>query len=210
MLSGVAFLQQDEKGSVRPEFVNHYVLTDVFLASVTSPSLETPILPSIATLVSPLSSLAAILRRIFRTVLLVVLSHLPGSEVAIKRISVANTAFIYHDGRALATCESGPPMRISLPRLETVGWYTGVDCEGEKGKVEHDGFGGKGLLSFFKEWTTAHVSTSADIQCHILIVSVAESRSTNLGAAIISLNVCSSVRALLHYPPKTRWERRPR
>ncbi|KAL8796823.1 MAG: hypothetical protein Q9195_000906 [Heterodermia aff. obscurata] len=50
MLTGVAFLRHGEKGIVRPQFVNQYVLTDVFIASMTSPLLETPILPSIATL----------------------------------------------------------------------------------------------------------------------------------------------------------------
>ena len=157
MLSGVAFPRHEKRNSPQPEFVNQYVLTDVFLASMTSPSLEIPILPSITTLVNPLSSLITIMLRILRTVLLVMLSHLPGSEQVIKRISVANTAIVYHDGRALATCESGPPMRIALPGLETIGWYTGNGCEGEDDVVDHPGFGGKGLLSFFKEWTTAHV-----------------------------------------------------
>ena len=41
--------------------------------------------------------------------LLVILSYLPGSVYAIKRICVTNTGIIYHDGRALTTCESGPP-----------------------------------------------------------------------------------------------------
>ena len=69
--------------------------------------------------------------RILRTVLLVILSHLPGSKQKIKKISVANTNVVFHDGRALATCESGPPMRIQLPGLETVGWYDGAKAEGE-------------------------------------------------------------------------------
>ena len=157
MLTGVAFLRYGEKGIVRPEFVNQYVLTDVYIASMTSPLLETPILPSIATLVSPLSSLVAITLKIVRTLVLVLLSHLPGSQQVIKRISVANTAFLYHDGRALATCESGPPMRMALPGLETIGWYTGSNCEGELGAVNTSEFGGRGVLSFFREWTTAHV-----------------------------------------------------
>ena len=159
MLSGVAFLRRSGGKTIEPEFTNQYIFTDVLLWScLTSHSLETPILPSITTLVNPLSSLMFIILRIFRTLLLVALSHLPGSEQAIKRISVANTALCYHDGRAMATCESGPPMRISLPDLATVGWYTGNGCEGEGTTADHNGFGGKGLLSFFKEWTTAHVN----------------------------------------------------
>ena len=157
MLSGVLFRRIGEKGRVQPEFVNQYILTDVYLSSKTSPFLKTPILPSIATLVNPMSSLLTIVLRILRTILLVVLSHLPGSQAVIKRISVANTAVYYHDGRALATCESGPPMRFVLPGLETIGWYNGKECEGEAKSDRSPGFGGRGLMSFMKEWTTAHV-----------------------------------------------------
>jgi carotenoid cleavage dioxygenase-like enzyme len=93
-------------------------------------------------------------------VLIVLISHLFASPLKIKRISVANTAIYFHDRRALATCESGPPMRIQLPELETVGWYDGNKAEGEPPPTGYDivktGFGGKGLFSFMKEWTTAH------------------------------------------------------
>ncbi|GAB7356040.1 hypothetical protein MBLNU459_g6657t1 [Dothideomycetes sp. NU459] len=158
MLSGVSFRRRDD-GEIEPEFVNQYILTDVYLSTVTSARLQSPILPSIATLVNPLSSLVTIILRIFRTILLVILSHLPGSEHAIKKISVANTALLFHDGRALATCESGPPMRIALPGLETVGWYNGSTVEGEsKPQMSENNasFGGDGLLGFMREWTTAH------------------------------------------------------
>lgn len=161
MLSGVLFRRKGEKdGQVQPEFVNQYILTDVLLSSLTSSSLTAPILPSIATLVNPLSSLLRICLAIFRAIFLVLLSWLPGSEQVIKKISVANTAIIYHDGRALATCESGPPMRISLPTLETVGWFNGNRAEGEpapqQDAAKEPVLGGAGLLSFMKEWTTAH------------------------------------------------------
>ncbi|EKD21545.1 retinal pigment epithelial membrane protein [Drepanopeziza brunnea f. sp. 'multigermtubi' MB_m1] len=157
MLSGVAF-QRGADGSIRPAFVNQYILTDAYLSTVSSPSLRLPILPSIATLVNPASTLLRIILRIFRTLSLVFISHLPGSEQAIKKISVANTGILYHDGRALATCESGPPIRVSLPGLETVGWFDGGKAEGEPAteNVPGDVFGGNGLLSFMKEWTTAH------------------------------------------------------
>jgi carotenoid cleavage dioxygenase-like enzyme len=157
MLSGVSFTRQAD-GSVQPEFVNQYILTDIFLSTAASPRLRSPILPSIATLVNPLSSLIAIVLRIFRTIALVILSFLPGSTRAIKRISVANTAILYHDGRALATCESGPPMRIALPGLETIGWYDGNCAEGEpESHNKNDlSFSGSGLLGFLREWTTAH------------------------------------------------------
>lgn len=154
MLAGVSF-RRTEKGVI-PEFVNQYILTDVYLSTTTSPSLRRPILPSIATLVNPLSTLYTIILNVCRTIFLVILSNLPGSQQAIRRISVANTGFLFHDGRALATCESGPPMRILLPGLETVGWYNGKKAVGEQGGEEGAGFGGEGLLSFLKEYTTAH------------------------------------------------------
>lgn len=158
MLSGVSFRRRGEKGSeVQPEFVNRYILTDLYISTKTSPLLQTPILPSIATLVNPLSSLWMITLRIFRTIFLVILSHLPGSQQTIKKISVANTAVLYHDGRALATCESGPPMRIALPSLDTIGWFNGKRAEGEPDGETGSGFGGDGMLGFMKEWTTAHV-----------------------------------------------------
>ena len=155
MLSGVAF-RRAKDGAMQPEFVNKYILTDVYISSKTSPSLKTPILPSIATLVNPLSSLPKILFRIMRTLILVLLSHLPGSQLAIKKISVANTAVVFHDGRALATCESGPPMRIALPSLESVGWFNGFQSEGESRHSSRPGFGGTGAFSFLREYTTAH------------------------------------------------------
>ena len=157
MLSGVAFRRKKD-GSIQPEFVNQYILTDVFLSSITTPSLRTPIIPSIATLVNPVSSLLFIILRILRTLFLHILSNLPGSQHAIKKLSVANTGILYHDGRALATCESGPPIRVSLPGLETVGWFDGrrAEREPEAEEIAAEGFGGEGLIGFMKEWTTAH------------------------------------------------------
>lgn len=165
MLSGVWF-SRSPTDPTQPavRFVNQFILTDVYLTAVENPALRTPILPSIATLVNPASSLFWILWRILRTVLVVLWTHLSGSASAIKRISVANTSVLYHDGRALATCESGPPMRIQLPGLETVGWFNGSSAEGEPAsqEVSHDGdakhetFGGTGLLSWMGEWTTGH------------------------------------------------------
>ncbi|OCT53873.1 putative lignostilbene dioxygenase [Cladophialophora carrionii] len=153
MLSGVSFTQTAD--GVQPEFVNQYILTDLYLSTLSSKRLRTPILPSIATLVNPLSSLYHLILLVFRTICLVILSRLPGSLQAIKKISVANTGILYHDGRALATCESGPPMRIALPGLETVGWYNGKKAEGEMGEGG-PGFGGEGIYGFMREWTTAH------------------------------------------------------
>lgn len=164
MLSGVLFQRTASESDARedplPLFTNQYILTDLSISSFLSPALKSPILPSIATLINPASSILTILFRIIRAVVIVFLSHLPISPQKIKRISVANTAIYFHDGRALATCESGPPMRIQLPGLKTVGWYNGNKAEGEPSSPDDDvarsGFGGKGLLSFMKEWTTGH------------------------------------------------------
>lgn len=171
MLSGVWFERsKDHAKGVVPHFVNQYILTDVYMASVENNSLRTPILPSIATLVNPLSGLLLIVWRIVRTVLIVLITHLYRSGTAIKRISVANTSILFHDGRALATCESGPPMRVTLPELETVGWFDGDTTEGEPPVENLDiptektqtTFGGTGPLSWMKEWTTGHPKVDQD------------------------------------------------
>jgi carotenoid cleavage dioxygenase-like enzyme len=154
MLCGVMF-RKTEAG-VQPEFVNRFILTDVFLSSATSPRLRRPILPSISTLANPFTSLLTIAFCVLRTLFLVLLSHLPGSSQIIQRISVANTSILYHDGRALTTCESGPPMRVTLPELETIGWFNGRDVEGEPNGEGGPGFGGSGLFGSIKEWTTGH------------------------------------------------------
>lgn len=167
MLAGVSFKRDETSGEIAPEFVNQYILTDLYLSTLSSPRLRVPILPSIATLVNPLASFVFVTFKILRTILLVILSFLPGSKQSIKRISVANTHIVYHDGRALATCESGPPMRIQLPGLETVGWYNGAWSEGEESertqlerekqqKPEKVLGGDAGMLGFMREWTTAH------------------------------------------------------
>lgn len=166
MLTGVYFDRAAAGTKLpTPRFVNRLILTDLCLSTLESNTLNTPIMPSITTLVNPVARLAQIVWRIFRSIILVFLSHLPGSAQAIKRISVANTSILYHDGRALATCESGPPMRVLLPGLETVGWYDGNRAEGEPPKEQGDdgpGFGGTGLNSWMREWTTGHPKVDPD------------------------------------------------
>ncbi|KAI0810407.1 retinal pigment epithelial membrane protein [Xylaria sp. FL0064] len=155
MLSGVLF-QRTNTGDqgIEPYFVNQYVLTDVYLNAKGGSNLRRPLLPSISMLIS--ASLFTVVWAVTRAILLVILSWSPGSRRPIKKISVANTGVIYHDGRALATCESGPPMRFQLPSLETVGWYNGRHAENEPYDDEREGFGGKGFAGFMKEWTTGH------------------------------------------------------
>lgn len=174
MLSGVLFRRTGEKGTlIQPEFVNQYLLTDVYAYAkrssvIATPrqdglfpkgSLRHPVLPSIATLVNPCAGVLTIIWAVFRTIILVVISHMSRLRYPIKKISVANTSVVFHDGRALALCESGPPLRFALPGLETIGWFNGRSAENEpqyKALSRRGGFGGDGLLSFMKEWTTAH------------------------------------------------------
>lgn len=158
MLAGVLLHRDNSTANgIRPYFVNRFIVTDVLSASLPS-SRRTPLhqtmVVSISTLVSPIHSLLQIVLSIIRTAVLVFLSWLPGPAVyKVKRISVANTNVLYHDGRALATCESGPPMRIALPGLETVGWWNGSGEDGSGRGFNKDG----GFTGFLSEWTTAHV-----------------------------------------------------
>lgn len=154
MLTGVLFRHGVKDGDIEPEFVNQYILTDVYLNAKDNSNLKRPILPSIATLIR--ASLLSIIVTALRTLVLILLSRLPGSKRAVKKISVANTGVLYHDGRALATCESGPPLRFQLPSLETVGWYNGRRAENEGSPDNKTGFGGDGIMGFMKEWTTGH------------------------------------------------------
>lgn len=160
MLSGVLFRRanNDKKDEICPEFVNQFLITDVFCYAKSASTLRKPVLPSIATLVDPLMPVLLVVATVFRTILLVLLSHVSRLRYPIKKISVANTSVMYHDGRALATCESGPPLRFLMPSLQTVGWFDGrkADNETHKSRTEGAGFGGDGALSFMKEWTTAH------------------------------------------------------
>ncbi|KAK0718969.1 retinal pigment epithelial membrane protein [Apiosordaria backusii] len=157
MLSGVLFRQRGSE--IQPEFVNRFLITDVFSYAKSSSTLTRPFLFSISVLIDPLALVLSVVLHVLRTVILTILSQLPGSQTPVKKTSVANTAVIYHDGRALATCESGPPLRFALPNLETVGWFDGRRAEGEPGRSQAGGFGGKGMLFFIKEWTTGHPRT---------------------------------------------------
>ncbi|GJC83361.1 carotenoid 9,10(9',10')-cleavage dioxygenase [Colletotrichum liriopes] len=157
MLSGVLFRRVGEKNTgIQPEFVNQYLLTDVYCHAKSNKYLRRPVVPSIATLVDPAVSMLRIILEVFRTVFLVMISRLPGFGRPIKKISVANTSVLFHNGRALATCESGPPLRFALPSLETIGWFHGRTAENEPRHSSESGFGGTGVKSFMREWTTAH------------------------------------------------------
>lgn len=163
MLTGV-FFQRDtgkaDEGAPRPHFINRYILTDVLLS--TGPSLRRPLIPSIATFAAAFSpwSLLVIVAQILRAAILTLLSWLPfQSPIALKRISVANTSVWWHDGRAFAGCESGPPIRILLPGLETADWWAGTDADeaGASSKAHNNGWVcGLGPFAMLSEFTTAH------------------------------------------------------
>lgn len=150
MLTGVYFKEvrtSSGKRQLVPTFVNRYVLTDVFLAS-NALGLKQPILPSIATLVGSIWTLPLILLSIFRAVFLAFLSFFTHSPL--RHLSVANTSILWHDGRALASCESGPLTWVTLPALDTVGFWSLEGDNGEAGLRD-------GMIGWMKEWTTAHV-----------------------------------------------------
>ncbi|KAJ9477761.1 Carotenoid cleavage dioxygenase 1 [Pseudozyma hubeiensis] len=165
MLAGVLF-RRTPQGTIQPCFLNRFILTDLLLSTPEHSRL--PYLPSIATLVNPHTSIFWLLCEIVRTFVLAMLTWLPGlglgAHQKLKRISVANTSVFWHDGKAMAGCESGPPMRIMLPGLETAGWYTGeeeeddvVDEKAVKGSGPSKGFGGgPPIVSMLREFTTAH------------------------------------------------------
>ena len=161
MLTGVYFRTKEGSPDVEPCFVNRYVLTDIYLAHNTIPKLHSSILPSVATIASPVASVLDVFYRLLRFVLLLLWSHIRYPLSAIRKISAANTAILSHDGRTLATCQTGPPMRVQLPSLETIGWYNGQISENERVKhsLQKDAFGRNSWLGFLKDWVTAHVSS---------------------------------------------------
>ncbi|KAJ5632851.1 hypothetical protein N7490_009190, partial [Penicillium lividum] len=158
MLAGILFRASENPREVEPCFVNRYILTDVYLATKSMPRVSSSILPSIATLIHPFASTISTFYQLCRFLFLILWSHLTFYGVPVRRISVANTAILYHDKRTLATCQTGPPMRVQLPNLETVGWYNGSSAENEY-KTPSSGkdlLGRNGLFGFLKDWTTAH------------------------------------------------------
>ncbi|CCG82935.1 Putative uncharacterized protein [Taphrina deformans PYCC 5710] len=138
MIHGVYFKSIPGKDELESLYINRFVHTDVYLASQ---YWGTSLLPSIASLIDPLTNTVQVLKSILRSGAIAFLS---GSA----RLSTANTALVYHDNRLLATCESGPPMHIGLPELETVDWHTFTD--------ERTGVSLAPIPGSSKEWITGH------------------------------------------------------
>lgn len=154
--------QDSNAGQVKALFSNRFILTDVYLAERRFTNLSSPIVPSLSPMINLSSPTLTVLGNIIRAFLIVIWSFWSRSMRAIKRISVVNTNIMFHGNRALAFCESGPPMRVVLPELTTVGWFDGKEVEGEEVGSPADmtvssGFSAKGFLGFFQEWTTGHV-----------------------------------------------------
>lgn len=167
MLHGVLFPASSEKP---PTYTNRHLATP--LLTLTLLLLRSPI-PSIALLISPLSSLHRIVAAILQAFFIAVRARMGV-------LSVANTSVLWWgkglgseaeqersegkdfgspDHRLLATCESGPPLEVRVPELETIGWDRLSDNQGEslgnrRGKWEW--WKRWSLPRVQEDWMTAH------------------------------------------------------
>lgn len=174
MLHGVYFPDDNNDASHRAHtgpsrraiYTNRHLATP--LLDLTLLLLRSPI-PSIALLISPLSSLHRIISAIIQAFTIAIRARLGV-------LSVANTSVIWWatglgteaeeekgieddlglgevegDGRLLATCESGPPLEVRVPGLETVRWDRLEDVDGES-------LGNRrGKWEWFKRWGLSRV-----------------------------------------------------
>ncbi len=133
MLHGVLFPNDGQP----PKYTNRHLATPVLSLSLL---LSRAPIPSISLLISPLSSLHKIVIAILHAFLVVL-------EAGVGTLSVANTNVIWwssdlgseaseegevkaiQDGRLLALCESGPPLEVRVPELQTVDWDRLEDME---------------------------------------------------------------------------------
>jgi hypothetical protein len=174
MLHGVHFPDPSTHNHAGPSrtstrraiYTNRHLATP--LLDLTLLLLRSPI-PSIALLISPLSSLHRIISAIIQAFTIAIRARLGV-------LSVANTSVIWWatglgteaeeekgiddslgpsedlvDGRLLATCESGPPLEVRVPGLETVRWDRLDDVSGES-------LGNRrGKWEWFKRWGLSRV-----------------------------------------------------
>ncbi|EGG09838.1 uncharacterized protein MELLADRAFT_95354 [Melampsora larici-populina 98AG31] len=149
MIHGVYF-----SSSSAPLYVNRFVDTDIYRASKRRGN---SILPSIASLISPISSPASLLATILRAVFINWLSN-------VSRLTVANTALVFHDRRLLATCESGPTVAIHAPQLDTIDYHVFPDeATGKNGLGQaplvvgaESTAAGHPIGGMLEEWTSGH------------------------------------------------------
>jgi hypothetical protein len=183
MLHGVHF-PSDTSTTAGPStrqaiYTNRHLATP--LLDLTLLLLRSPI-PSIALLISPLSSLHRIISAILQAFTIAIRARLGV-------LSVANTSVIWWatglgteaeeeksidddlgmndegvDGRLLATCESGPPLEVRVPGLETVRWDRLEDVEGES-------LGNRrGTWEWFKRWGLSRVQEVGPISLYLLLL----------------------------------------
>lgn len=160
MLHGVLFPTSADQP---PTYTNRHLATP--LLTLTLLLLRSPI-PSIALLISPLSSIHRIIVAIIQAFFIAVRAQMGV-------LSVANTSVLWWgkgmgqeaaaerqfgtgvveewDNRLLATCESGPPLEVRVPELETVDWDRLADETGESLGVR------RGKWEWWKRWTLPRV-----------------------------------------------------
>jgi hypothetical protein len=195
MLHGVHFPDTSTHNHAGPSrtsthraiYTNRHLATP--LLDLTLLLLRSPI-PSIALLISPLSSLHRIISAIIQAFTIAIRARLGV-------LSVANTSVIWWatglgteaeeekgiddslgesedlvDGRLLATCESGPPLEVRVPGLETVRWDRLDDVSGES-------LGNRrGKWEWFKRWGLSRVQEVGFFRHYsYILVSVPEWRT---------------------------------
>ncbi|ORX39888.1 carotenoid oxygenase [Kockovaella imperatae] len=149
MLHGVYFTPEGV-----PLYTNRHLATS--LLKMTLLLLRSPI-PSIALLISPLSSLHRIVAAILQSFFLALRARLGVLSVANTSVFWWGTTSAESDHRLLATCESGPPLEVRVPELETVGWDRLLDRSGESLKSWRGPWWKRFALSRIQEdWMTAH------------------------------------------------------
>lgn len=152
MLHGVLFPDTPDSP---PTYTNRHLATP--LLTLTLLLLRSPI-PSIALLISPLSSLHRIFTAIIQAFFIAIRAQMGV-------LSVANTSVVWWgtglgsessesskslDHRLLATCESGPPLEVRVPELETVDWDRLDD--GTESLANR-----RGAWPWWKRWTLSRV-----------------------------------------------------
>ncbi|EIW69469.1 hypothetical protein TREMEDRAFT_30937 [Tremella mesenterica DSM 1558] len=162
-----------------PMYTNRHLATP--LLDMTLLILRSPI-PSIALLILPLSSLHRQISAIVTAFILAIRGRLgvlsvantnviwwgqglgieAGEEAKMedgsKTIETEQQSFQHvDDHRLLATCESGPPLEVRLPELETVGWDRLVDSKSGEDLARRRGRSGWWTrFGLPRDWMTAH------------------------------------------------------
>lgn len=195
MLHGVLFPTHRDSPTL---YTNRHLATPMLTLALLL--LRSPI-PSIALLVSPLSSLHRIVAAVTEAFFLLVRARISvlsvantavvwwgqgmgkeaADEIAAERLLVdddeeqvvkgegsrpglqrrrTNAAGYKRDHRLLATCESGPPLEVRLPELETVRWDRLEDAEGEDLNSRR---GRWSWLSRFRMSAVSEVSTRCEM-----------------------------------------------